>query len=216
LIIDNEEEAKKSLLKMNYYRLSGYWYSKQEIGSNLFIKGTTFSSILNEYYFDKELRKLIFAAIDTIEVSFRTTIAYYFSENISSFPISKQNYVQSNLTNHIKIDNQNKQYSSLIKTVLRETNRSQLPFITHFKEKYSQEIPPIWMLVEIISFGTLSKLYTLNTKRKAKKEVAKFYGLSKHDIISTWLWELSIVRNKCAHHSRVWNLDYYLKHSKLN
>ncbi|MFA7108179.1 MAG: Abi family protein [Sphaerochaetaceae bacterium] len=92
LIINNEQKAKKYLLNLNYYRLSGYWYKKQD-SNDFFLDKTTFKSIINEYYFDKELRKILFNVIETIEISFRTSIAYYMSEYLTPFPIVENNYL---------------------------------------------------------------------------------------------------------------------------
>jgi len=68
------------------------------------------------------------------------------------------------------------------------------------------------MLVEITTFGTLSKIYSLNNNSLVKKAIAKNYHINTHQIFSSWLWILSIIRNKCAHHAKIWDEDYTLKH----
>lgn len=61
------------------------------------------------------------------------------------------------------------------------------------------------MTLEVVSFGTLSRLYELLRKDENKKNVAKSLGLNKIDILENWMHALSNLRNCCAHHSRVWN-----------
>lgn len=57
---------------------------------------------------------------------------------------------------------------------------------------------PIWQAVEIMSFGTLSKLYR-NTKSKAvKRRVAESFGMD-FTKLSSWLRTITTVRNTCAH-----------------
>ncbi len=61
------------------------------------------------------------------------------------------------------------------------------------------------MALEVISFGTLSRLYELLNKDDNKKTIAKQFGLNKIDILENWMHALSNLRNCCAHHSRIWN-----------
>ena len=67
------------------------------------------------------------------------------------------------------------------------------------------------MALEVISFGTLSRLYELLLKDDNKKDVAKQFGLKKIDIMENWLHALSILRNSCAHHSRIWNRRFTVR-----
>lgn len=61
---------------------------------------------------------------------------------------------------------------------------------------------PIWKSVEVMSFGTLSKLYR-NTKSKAvKRNVAEAFGVDP-TTLSSWLRTLTLIRNQCAHFSRL-------------
>lgn len=71
--------------------------------------------------------------------------------------------------------------------------------------KSEPEMPPSWMALEVVSFGSLSRLYDLLVKDDQKKAVAKELGLNKVDILENWMHALSNLRNCCAHHSRIWN-----------
>ena len=62
---------------------------------------------------------------------------------------------------------------------------------------------PIYALVEICSFGTLSKLYK-NLNNSDKKEIAKAYGIG-YTYVESWLESISYVRNICAHYGRIYN-----------
>ena len=66
-------------------------------------------------------------------------------------------------------------------------------------------MPPSWMALEVVSFGSLSRLYELLVKDDQKKAVAKELGLNKVDILENWMHAFSNLRNCCAHHSRIWN-----------
>ncbi|MCU6340243.1 Abi family protein, partial [Enterobacter quasiroggenkampii] len=57
--------------------------------------------------------------------------------------------------------------------------------------------------VEVLTFSWLSKLYK-NLKSKDKKEISRYYNVH-FDEITNWLHTLTIVRNRCAHYSRLFN-----------
>jgi len=60
------------------------------------------------------------------------------------------------------------------------------------------------MLLEITSFGTLSRLYGNLKSGKAKRDIANAFGLPDR-VFASWLHSLVYIRNVCAHHSRIWN-----------
>ncbi len=62
---------------------------------------------------------------------------------------------------------------------------------------------PIYALVEVFSFGTLSKFYK-NMKNLDKKAVAKNFGVG-YKYLESWLESISYVRNICAHYGRLYN-----------
>ncbi|MGI8600258.1 MAG: Abi family protein [Chitinophagaceae bacterium] len=72
------------------------------------------------------------------------------------------------------------------------------------KNKYSNPLPPSWMMLEITSFGSLSILYQNLKPTNSKKDIAHHFGLS-DKVFTSWLHYLVYIRNVCAHHSRLWN-----------
>ena len=59
---------------------------------------------------------------------------------------------------------------------------------------------PIWAAVELLSFGTVVKLYN-NMQTRDKAAVAKAFGTPHHYLYS-WLRLFVEVRNICAHYGR--------------
>ena len=74
-IIIDYDEGLRFLQNVNYYRLSAFFLPYK---SNL--KGVLFSRIVRLYEFDSKLRALLVPLIETIEIRFRSRIAYIFSE----------------------------------------------------------------------------------------------------------------------------------------
>jgi abortive infection bacteriophage resistance protein len=199
LVVSNRQYALSKLEHINYYRLSAYFlpyqYKKESQHANLFLPHTTFEEVIRLYYFDTELRKIIFEAIEAIEIYLRTQIAYYHSQKYGAF-----GYLEiSNLRT-----NYQKEFDALHEDILKEKERSKEVFIKHFQEKYNTSDLPIWSVVEIISFGSLSKLFMLLQEREQNKVIAKMGNINKV-VFFKWFKALSSIRNACAHHSRLWN-----------
>ncbi|MCM1183411.1 MAG: Abi family protein [Roseburia sp.] len=75
LIIDDEEEAKKFLGNLNYYRLSAYTLTLRK--NNRFYDNVHFSNVMQIYNFDMELRAALMYLLESIEISMRTYIGYF-------------------------------------------------------------------------------------------------------------------------------------------
>lgn len=60
------------------------------------------------------------------------------------------------------------------------------------------------MIVEILSFGNLSSIYSNLRPGLHKRQIAHNFGLDDRTFAS-WLHTFTYVRNVCAHHSRFWN-----------
>jgi abortive infection bacteriophage resistance protein len=94
--------------------------------------------------------------------------------------------------------------------VERETHRSKDTFAQHYFSTYTEPLlPPSWLMAECLSFGKWSVLYQHLQKAdpahpNPKKTVAKAFGLSV-SLLESWLHALTILRNTCAHHGRIWN-----------
>ena len=194
MVLGNETKALHLLQNISYYRLSGYWYpllsDKQR---HIFKPGSAFEAAYNIYKFDSELRKLIIAELEKIEVAVRTQTAYILSTQYHAHWFEDSSLF-SNPVRHTKV----------LAKIEEEYNRSDEEFITAFKAKYSDHFPPSWMTMEIASFGTLSILYGNLQPGRAKRSIAAYFGLP-DTVFASWLHCIVYVRNICAHHSRLWN-----------
>jgi abortive infection bacteriophage resistance protein len=196
LIIKDEQFAINILTHINYYRLSAYIYPFLENKENhTFKENVSFENILAIYNFDRELRLLFMDAIERIEVSIRTNVIYVLSIKHNPFWLSSKDYFY----------NESK-YDSLIQKLKEEFTRSDEKFLKHYFSKYSEEIPPTWISLEVASFGLTSLFYQNLKSNKDRKEIAGRFGLS-HITFTSWLHSLTYIRNICAHHSRLWNRE---------
>lgn len=97
-------------------------------------------------------------------------------------------------------------FDDLMMQINKEKERASEDFIKHIKTKYNTDDLPLWALVEILSFRTLSKFVKLMQKTE-QLDLMKFFELEniQIDVFENWIETLSYVRNLCAHHSRLWN-----------
>lgn len=194
LAIEDENKALHLLEKISYYRLSGYWHILLEDKENhIFKAGASFDIAFQIYCFDKDLRKLFIAEIEKIEIAIRAKIIHVMAENFGPF------WMQDS-----SIFPKKEGYDEVQKAISKEYGRCEETFIDAFRLKYSDDLPPCWMLMEVTSFGTLSLIYKHLKHGKSKRAIAELFGLD-DNTFESWLHSIVYVRNICAHHSRLWN-----------
>lgn len=200
----NDEEQAASYLKfIGYYRLSAYWYNQRvSPQENDFKKGTTFEEVARLYEFDRSLRVLLLKAVEQIEVAIRATYAFRLSQTYDAHA-----HLNAKLYNDQRSSKQPEQawsYGLELGKLKDEIARSKEKFIKHFENKYDEETPPIWAVVEVMSLGKLSKWFANLKKKQDRNSIAREFGFHETVLVS-FLHHLTTVRNACAHHSRVWN-----------
>lgn len=197
LRIEDEGKAAHYLSNISYYRLRAYTYPFQDntIETHPFIKKVSFEEIISLYVFDRQLRLLVFNAIEKIEIAFRTQIIYQFSLEKGAFW-----YINPSLYNN------SIQFANNVAKLQQEIDRSKETFITHYHTNYSDsKVPPSWMALEVSSIGLLSKLFSNLKENKCKNAIATHFGLKDVGVLENWMRCISLLRNLCAHHSRIWN-----------
>ena len=86
------------------------------------------------------------------------------------------------------------------------SNSIRKDFIAEHIAKYGDEdFPPAWKMLEVISFGTLTKLYINSSDTQAKKMIARSFDVKQAEVLESWMKSIVALRNTCAHHGRVWN-----------
>lgn len=183
------------LKSVNYYRLSGYLFPFRDEDDS-FYPGTSFECVWRRYTFDRHLRLLTMDAIERIEVSIRTALAYEHAHTCGPFGYT----VPANLPNLNRDE-----FGRFLSNIISESNRSKEVFIRHFNQKYGDQHgwPPIWMASELMTLGTTLTFYR-GADTSIRKLVAQRYR-QPEEIVESWLRSLHAIRNGCAHHGRLWN-----------
>ena len=199
LMFDNEQEAVEYLKIISYFRLASYWKPMESDKlKHIFKPNSKFENVVTLYNFDKELRTLIFSAIQSIEIALRTKIIQIVSSNYGAFW-----FTEKSLFTNTTI------FSKCLLNIEEELKRSKEDFlIEHFAKYDNPPYPPAWKTLEVSSFGTLSKLYCNLADNNLKKQIARELGLPQHLYLESWIKSLSVLRNCIAHHARIWNRKY--------
>jgi len=210
LQVENRDEAVKRLSEIGYYRLSGYFYPfreqipheqqeyEREYRYSTFVTGSRFSDTLRLYWFDMGLRALVFGATRDLEIYLRAKVSGALAET-DPFGYERPGPIDTSTTKRLK--NFARWDSSATKSV-RQSARTD--FMKHFFSKYTQDAPPIWMLIETLDFGGLTSLYSV-LNREIQNNIANSFGVVQGSIFENWLQNVRDVRNVTAHHSRLWN-----------
>lgn len=192
----DEEKAARQLSHINYYRLCAYWLPfEKNHASHEFKDSTHFEKVLRLYAFDRELRLLVLDGIELVEVSIRARLAYQLAHIHGP---------------HAHLDKElfdSRFWYRNLSQLIREVERSKETFILHFKENYFEMLPPIWAVCEVMSLGSLSRFYGSLQIKSTRSAIASGYQIDEA-LLQSWLHHLSLVRNICAHHSRLWNREF--------
>lgn len=191
LKIDDEERAIEFLNNVSYFRLIKAFGIKEK-NSN-FPEGITFENIKGLYIFNAKLRHLLFAQLEKVEVNLRCRIANYFSCKYGIFGYKD--------ANNFRAPEYHAKFLADIEIEIKRNNKA--AFVRNFKDNYEGGDLPFYALVELFSFGMLSKFFK-NMKNSDKKEIAKSYGIG-YTFLESWFEHLAFVRNICAHYGRLYN-----------
>jgi abortive infection bacteriophage resistance protein len=197
MTVTNSAEAEFYLQHLNYYRLGAYWLPfEEDHSSHRFRAGTHFEAVLNLYIFDRELRLLVLDAIERIEVSVRSTWAYH---------LSHQHGPHAHLNPGLAFKTYRWQQN--LDKLTDEVGRSEEAFIRHLRSTYEEALPPVWAVCEVMSLGLLSRWYDNLKPMPVRRVIANTYAVDQ-SVLASWLRHLSLIRNTCAHHSRLWNREF--------
>ena len=201
LIINDIEYAMSTLKKIGYYSLiDGYKTPFKAPATKKYIYGVTFEEIVSFYYFDEQLRTLFFKYIIHIEKQLKSMLSYHFCNkygedqskylNINNYTVTKRN-----IKNIQRLINSLKNSISL---------PSHYKYITHYAVNHGNV--PLWVTMNAITFGQVSKLYQYIPNDIQCKISREFNNVSERQL-HQFLRVLTSCRNVCAHGERLFSFN---------
>lgn len=184
LLLEMIEKYEISVKTLIAYELSNYFNSCSQNGGHKYLDLRIYDN--KKYYFDN-LKNISREIRQRMEISF---IKHYF-----------EMYGDKNYFDKITgIFNNSKHFSyDGCKLIINKDTISFCDLTTCF--------PQIWIMIEIMSLGNISRMYK-NLNNATKKEI-KIYEKLKFNIhvFETFFEHIVDLRNICAHHSRIWNVS---------
>ena len=194
-VVKDEPAAMEFLKRVNYYRLSGYFFAFLQ-ANDIFSEGVTFERIASVYAFDQELRTLIMRAVSEVELSAKSIISFYHGHRYGA--LGYMNF--SNFSN--KHDHE--RFVAQFESAKRNNKNSQ--FVKHHFYKYEGNFP-IWVATELFTMSMTSIFYA-DLETVDKKAIASEYNTD-YVHLESWLHSASVLRNICAHHGRLYPVRFH-------
>lgn len=189
------------LQMLGEFRFAGYAEFFRD-GSGGYHPGATLEAVWRIYKFDSYLRLLCLEAISAIEVNVRAQLAYRFAHKYGQCAYLDQ----ANFPNFTSNATGFPRWESKINDAISRERRELANYNTTAHSSLSpnaQPSFPIWVVAERMDFGTVLSFFN-GVSPDIQKAVAATAGLP--DVIAaSWLLSLRELRNRCAHHYRIWN-----------
>jgi abortive infection bacteriophage resistance protein len=205
MLFRDTEKAHSLLKNINYYRLKGYWWDMQsDTVLHSFQPKVYFEDVIERYNFDRKLRLILFGAIEQIEIAVRTKLIYHMSlayGGLWYLDPTLFNSATKNINGVLKTA-----HFCVLEELTKEFDRSQEVFVKEHQRRYSGKPADAWIILEVASMGTLSKLYkNLKINLPERGLIANEMGINSPHVFSGWLESIAYIRNIIAHHSILWS-----------
>lgn len=210
LVIPDRDRAVRYLKHLGYYRLSPYAIPFQVAGTDHeFREDAAFDDILDLYVFDRSLRLLVLDALERIEVAIRSALTDHMAVTYSDshWYVGGQHF-RDQFKHRRFLDDIAKECTAQLGRA-PEHRGDRIVFrsaLEHYLTTYgTPALPPSWLMVEMLTIGSLDHLLRNLRRRSDKTAIARTIGLNEA-LLDSWLRTYVRVRNICAHHGRLWNV----------
>lgn len=193
LIIEDEKAASDFLNDVSYFRLIKAYSLGLKDKNGPYRDQASFELIKELYLFNSSFRHLLFPQIERIEINLRCRLGNHFCLQYGVL-----GYLDEN--NFADLS----RYNDFIEDVQKEiAYNARSPFVRNFQNNYIDGNLPFYALLEVMTFGTLSKLLQ-NLHSSDRKSIGQLYGVP-YTYLESWVESIAYVRNVCAHYGRLYN-----------
>ena len=209
LVISDVHACESFLSEVGYYRFSGYfryWQKDPEYGDDRFRNGVGLDVIEGIYRKECEVADVIFAAIRRVEILLRTRFSYSYGRRVGSGwnLVQGEGLTSPGASGGVDVGDY----------VLRDLNRSKEAFVGRYRDDGEvdngaftvaayRELP-VWVAVEVLSFGTLSRCVEASAGSGVLDDIAASLNISR-SILPGQIRSFVYLRNRIAHNARIWN-----------
>jgi abortive infection bacteriophage resistance protein len=198
LALGDRDVAGRFLYNENYYRLSGYFRQFQvdpRNGEDNFEPTAELADIRAAYDYNERLTGLLIPALARLERVVRARFAYHVAQH--------RGHLASYLNEAAFLSAMPDRTAFLDRTS-SELLRSKSPMVRRYVRGEDLSELPIWVAVEVLPFGTVSKMLEYFADTTEARETAHSLSLRWETFAST-VHSLAVLRNRCAHHGQLWH-----------
>ncbi len=192
-------KIKDILGDIGYYRLGFYWrsfdlkYDEESAETDhRFKEGTKFSTIIELYYLNYELRLLLLRFLHRTEINFRSKLIYRLSRRYKDNPfwfndpeVVSQEYIE-------KFDEK----------IYKNVKFWNKPIKNHHEKYTEDDYAPAWKTIEFFDFGQALGLFqALNYDKDRKNVIEEYPEVIRTNHFRTAIRSLIDLRNACSHGS---------------
>lgn len=173
LIIADREYAIDMLTRISYFSLiGGYKNIFINPTMNKYKRGVKFEDIVSLYRFDEDLRSLFLKYILKFERKLHSVISYQFTDTYGE---NQSYYLDVNNFDYISANEQGiERLVSMLNKLA--TQPSDYEYINYHRTKHSNV--PLWVLINALSLGTVSKFYQFSKPSMQTKICKDFENLN--------------------------------------
>ncbi len=174
LAIEDRERAVETLRRINYYRFTGYARHFQEhpaAGKNDYQEDASFDQIVKLIERDDELRLRLMIPLSTVEQSVRTRFAHVAGREFGcqAFYLDASKHISDS-----------PDVLNRIRRVKEDLQSSQHPTIAHYRRGDDVSDVPVWVAVEVLSFGKIAWLIESLDSVAMREELADFFSYTRN------------------------------------
>ena len=195
VIVNDKEKALKNIEKYSYYSIINGYKAVFKDENNEYKENTSFEEIFALYEFDKNIKAIFLKYILEIEVVIKSLMANILAEEYGVEEYLKAENLDATANENVIND--------FIEKIEKEIDDNYIkhPAIKHYKDTY-YFVPP-FVLTKILTFGAMSKYYSL-LKQSDRQKISKYFKLS-DKLLRQILINLTMVRNISAHSDRLYS-----------
>ena len=197
LNIGDERQAIEILKNISYFALINGYKRPFKGDNGNYRSDACFDDIVKLYDFDEKLRFFLLRQLLAVETRIKSSISYNFTQNYkvpnAYFDVNNFDYHGKNITDINKL-------VSILQGIHSDTSH---PYIDHYQKKHNGNIP-LWVIINAMTFGQVSKMYSL-LKAREQQCICGDFGIASQREMRSALDILTLFRNVCAHNERLYD-----------
>ncbi len=203
IIFSNENKSKENLLDIGYFRLGFYCFPFEKTHPNKnnrtheYIDNTSFDDIIGLYYFDVDLRNILYRYISRIEINIRTYLIY----TISNFYINNPIWF---VDKRVVLNEYANRFNSYVYT---DKFKDISVIKCHHRHHPNDIYAPAWKTIEFMTFGAIIRLFKNLKDVQLKRNIARHYNYNSIKSFENNLEAILLIRNSCAHGNVLFDIN---------